>query len=70
MKVGDLAMLGLPVVCLAWAGWQHRWVAEDAFIHFRVVSNLLAGHGPVFNLAERVEASTSPAWVGLLALVR
>ncbi len=70
MKVGDLAMLGLPVVCLAWAGWQHRWVAEDAFIHFRVVSNLLAGHGPVFNLSERVEASTSPAWVGLLALVR
>ncbi len=70
MKVGDFAMLGLPVACLAWAGWQQRWVAEDAFIHFRVVSNLLAGHGPVFNLAERVEASTSPAWVGLLALVR
>ena len=59
----------IPSASLVWMGWQRRWIAEDAFIHFRVVSNLVAGDGPVFNLGERVEASTSPAWVGLLASV-
>lgn len=59
--------LTIPFASLVWMGWQRRWIAEDAFIHFRVVRNLVAGDGPVFNLGERVEASTSPAWVGLLA---
>jgi arabinofuranosyltransferase len=43
-------------------------VSEDAFIDLRVVDNLLAGHGPVFNPGERVEAYTNPLWVALLAL--
>src|SRR3546814_14867761 len=48
-------------------GSAHRWVAEDAFIVLRVVRHILAGHGPVFNVAEHVEAYTSPLWVAPLA---
>jgi len=56
----------LPVILLLAMGYARRWVAEDAFINFRVVQHLLAGHGPVFNSGERVEAFTSPAWLGIL----
>ena len=58
---------GLCAVLLLAAGWSRRWVCEDAFICFRVVDNLLAGHGPVFNVGERGEAFTNPLWVALLA---
>ena len=39
-------------------GYQRRWVTEDAFISLRVVQQVLAGNGPVFNAGERVEAYT------------
>ena len=26
--------------------WQRRWTSDDGFINFRVVGNILAGHGP------------------------
>jgi len=47
--------------------WNYRWMADDGFIHLRIVQQIEAGHGPVFNAGERVEASTSPAWTWLLA---
>jgi arabinofuranosyltransferase len=43
-------------------------MSDDGYIHLRVVKQLLAGHGPVFNVGERVEASTSPLWVFILAV--
>ena len=49
--------------------WTYRWVDEDAFINFRIVHNLLAGHGPVFNVGERVEVSSDPLWLCLLTMV-
>ncbi len=55
-----------PALLLAIMIWQRRWTSDDGFINFRVVSNLLAGHGPVFNVGERVEAFTSPLWIALL----
>src|SRR5262245_30434208 len=58
----------LPVVLLVAMGWEHRWMSDDGFIHLRVVQQVLGGHGPVFNIGERVEASTSPLWVGLLVV--
>jgi arabinofuranosyltransferase len=61
-----LLLLGPPALLLG-LGWERRWAAEDAFIYFRVVEHLLAGHGPVFNLGERVEIVTSPLWLALLA---
>src|SRR5262245_20612451 len=58
-----------PTLLLLTLGWRQRWVSEDAFIDFRVIEHLVAGHGPVFNLGERVEAFTNPLWVALLTLV-
>ncbi len=62
-----LALLA-PVAVLSAFAWQRRWITDDAFIDLRVVRNLLEGHGPVFNLGERVEAYSNPLWVALLAL--
>lgn len=56
----------VPVVILAVLGYQRRWMADDAFIDLRVVRNILAGYGPVYNVGERVEAYTNPLWVALL----
>lgn len=43
------------------------WRLDDAFISFRYAENLAAGHGPVYNVGERVEGYTSFLWVALLA---
>lgn len=59
----------LPVLLLLWFGWQQRWIGDDGFINLRVVRQLLAGNGFVFNMGERVEAVTSPLWVLLLTLL-
>ncbi len=45
------------------------WLAEDAYIDFRVVANILSGFGPVWNAGERVQAFTSPLWVGIVSLL-
>jgi arabinofuranosyltransferase len=63
----DLLLALVPALALLVAAWQLRWVSEDGFIYLRVVENLLAGDGPVFNPGERVEAYTGPAWLALLA---
>ena len=63
-------LAAVPVLIVVVQGWQRRWMADDGFIHLRVVENVLHGHGFVFNAGERVEASTSPLWVALLALLR
>jgi arabinofuranosyltransferase len=56
----------VPVACFVAAGWAHRWIADDGFIYLRVVRQLAAGNGPVFNSGERVEAFTSPLWTFVL----
>jgi arabinofuranosyltransferase len=61
-----VALLYLPTLVAAIMMFQRRWISEDAFIDLRVVRNLLAGHGPVYNIGERVEAFTNPLWVALL----
>ncbi|WP_020663764.1 hypothetical protein [Amycolatopsis benzoatilytica] len=48
-------------------GWQRRWMSDDGLLVLRTVRQILAGHGPVFSVGERVEASTSPLWTWLLA---
>ena len=62
-------VLAIPVVVVLVGAWMHHWVAEDAFIDFRVIRNMLAGHGPVFNVGQRVEVYTDPLWVAVLAIV-
>jgi hypothetical protein len=38
------------------------WLCDDAFVSFRYADNLRAGHGPVWNVGERVEGITNPLW--------
>jgi arabinofuranosyltransferase len=59
-----------PALMIAVGGWQHRWMQEDAFINLRIVDQIFAGHGPVFNAGERVEASTSTLWIAVLVIGR
>lgn len=58
----------IPIFIFAVMIWQRRWMSDDGFINLRVVQNLLAGQGPVFNIGERVEAYTSTLWLGFLTL--
>jgi arabinofuranosyltransferase len=61
------AFVVVVVVVMVGLAWWHRWTFDDGFINFRIVKQIEAGHGPVFNAGQRVEAFTSPLW--LLALV-
>ena len=45
------------------------WVVDDAYISFRTVDNIFAGHGPVWNVGERVQAYTHPLWLVLCCVV-
>ncbi|AWB84846.1 flagellar motor control protein ZomB [Corynebacterium liangguodongii] len=63
-----VSMLVAGVFALA-GGWAQRWMSDDGLIVLRTVRNILAGHGPVFNAGERVEANTSTLWQYLIALV-
>jgi arabinofuranosyltransferase len=42
---------------------------DDPFITYRYAANLLAGHGPVYNVGERVEGFTSPLHLLFMALL-
>jgi arabinofuranosyltransferase len=46
---------------------RSAWITEDAYIMFRAIENLLNGHGPVWNLSERVQVYTCPLWMFLLS---
>ena len=61
-------LLAVPVVLFLVAGWSQRFVVDDAFINFRVVRQFQAGNGPVYNVGERVEATTSTLWAGALVV--
>ncbi|GAC1326282.1 MAG: flagellar motor control protein ZomB [Mycobacteriales bacterium] len=63
------ALIAGPTVIYLVAGWRRRWVSDDGYITLRVSRQILAGHGPVYNIGERVEASTSTVWAWLLAAV-
>ena len=60
----------IPAVMVVIGGWLHRWTYEDAFINLRIVDQILAGNGPVFNAGERVEAFTSPLWLAILVVIK
>ncbi len=63
---------------LAWPVWliiallltlalRRAWVCDDAYITFRAVDNLVGGHGPVWNVSERVQVFTNPLWMLLVS---
>lgn len=61
------ALIALPALVILVAGFQRRWMSDDALIYVRTVRQILAGNGPVFNPGERAEASTGTLWQWLLA---
>lgn len=69
-RVASLVLLATPVLLLVLAAWQKRQITDDGFINFRVVDQVFAGNGPVFNAGQRVEAYTSPAWLLVLIVGR
>jgi arabinofuranosyltransferase len=64
----EAMLVAVPLALFLRAGWTHRWIADDGFIYLRVVREITSGHGPVFNSGQRVEAFTSPLWVGILSV--
>jgi arabinofuranosyltransferase len=61
-----LAKVTLVLLALGiWLRWA--WVSDDAYITLRTVDHLVSGHGPRYNLGERVAAFTHPLWMLLLA---
>lgn len=67
-RVSRVATVVVPAAILVVAGWLRRWTTDDAFINYRIVRMLVEGHGPVFNVGQRVEAYTSPLWIGVLTV--
>lgn len=57
--------LGLLVAHATWC----NFISDDAFIVARYARNVLAGHGWVYNVGERVEGYTSFLWVALTVLL-
>lgn len=41
-------------------------LVDDSYIFLRYADNIAKGHGPVFNIGERVEGFSSPLWTFLL----
>jgi len=66
----DGAMQALPYVILILNAFSvFAQTEDDPFITFRYAANVLAGHGPVFNVGEHVEGYSSPLHL-LMCLLR
>jgi arabinofuranosyltransferase len=63
-----LLAAGCLLILLVWL--KNAWVCDDAYINFRVLDQLRAGHGPVWNPGERVQVYTSVLWFWLQAPLR
>ncbi len=61
------AVVAALALIAAMNAWFVGYIADDAFIVFRYVKNLEAGHGLVFNVGERVEGYSTFLWLALLA---
>ena len=66
----SVALIGLPILGFLVMAWRWRWTHDDGFITLRVVDQVFAGHGPVYNPGQRVEVFTSPLHLVLLIVLR
>lgn len=60
-KSGEFAVAA-AVLFYAFVLAHTAWLADDAYISFRSVDNLIRGHGPVWNPGERVQSFSHPLW--------
>ena len=64
------ALVPVPYLLLLAAAYSVFCVTtDDPFITYRYAANILAGHGPVFNVGERVEGFSSPLHLLLSVLL-
>jgi arabinofuranosyltransferase len=70
MPASSRLLLLAAVALLAATVLGNAWVADDAYITFRSIEQLWAGHGPRWNPHERVQAFTHPLWFLVLAAGR
>ena len=59
-------VLVLAAALVARAAW-FAWVSDDAYLTLRTLDNMARGHGPCWNVGERVQVYTHPLWMFLLA---
>jgi arabinofuranosyltransferase len=64
--VVDRTMIAVIAAVFGIVGYAHRWITDDGLIFLRIARQIAAGHGPVTNSGERVEAATSTLWVWIL----
>ena len=50
----------------AWVLLASAWMSDDAFITLRTIDNFVNGYGLRWNVAERVQSFTHPAWLFVL----
>lgn len=62
-----LCAVGCAAVLLVYL-IRTAWVAEDAYISFRVVDNFLNGFGLRWNIADRVQVYTDPLYLMLVTI--
>jgi arabinofuranosyltransferase len=62
------SLAGGTMVAALLATAAYAWTCADATISLRYAANLVAGHGLVFNLGERVQGFTNPLWTLGLSL--
>lgn len=60
--------LSIPIVVVVVMAFTKRWTSGFGFLYFRVVEQITAGNGPVFNAGQRVEVVASPAWTAILTV--
>lgn len=60
-------LLVFGLVFFAWTVARTAWLADDAYITLRTVENFLHGYGLRWNIADRVQVYTHPAWMFLLS---
>ena len=69
-RILALGLAGALLVGLVAVMLRLAWISDDAYITLRVVENWLAGHGPRWNVDERVQAYTHPLWLLVLTGAR
>ena len=62
----EVTLVIVPVALFGWLSWHVRVLVDDGYIYLHVVQQIIAGHGPVYNVGQRVEVFTGPLWTLLL----
>lgn len=68
-RVRSTRILFLCLLAYVTVLFRTAWLGDDAFITFRTVEHFVSGAGLVFNVGERVQTFTSPAWMFLLSAI-